>query len=343
VREAGKHEIEIKLRKPLIGFLRILGESAYTIVKQCPGPKQICFSGDFKLGNYDETFQDIIRIKDRVIFRFKRVAFDKALSEFKSGRIHILRSYGLTDLHAMIKLDGPKLISADERTYFFAFNTKSPYLSTVSSRKAFVSQFDIGGLTRQLQQIEQQYSASFISPSLSMGRMETSTKQLSPSKLRSHRFQVLSIKTQGMENIIKATFTNINHTIRDVDKKSFIDQLVKGDYDVIAVGYGSTLTDFNALSTFFHKDSMHNTANGSDQNMTALVEKLWLNEKPAKRLNIVKEILDKNNELVWYWPITHTPVIYAIKSDLSIENTKIKDGLNQISYANLDLNQVIVK
>ena len=341
----GDFQLTIRLKRRIAGFMHVLSEASFTIFKK--QGDALIFSGPFKLlqqGPKSDSAQiDLERIRDRQRFSFREMTFDAAERDFKAGNLQVLRSYGLFHVPRVMAASSQRAIMKDERNYFFAFNTQSKRFKSKESRQSFSRQLNHTALDRLLEFNQLKPSSSFLSPSFSMGRLLPEFSLTNPTSnppvkaLNDAKPVVLTMESQELGHLLKEAMGNLQYQQVNLPKKEFIARFLKGEYDLILMGFGATLKDLDMLSGFFHSQSKYNWIRLTDPSIDQLIESSSSEALPAVRIQNASRILRLNQENSWYIPICHAPLVFAFSQHLSVNGKSGAFDLG-INSSEFDLN-----
>ncbi len=345
IRSDGPHELRITLKNRMNGFLSVLGEPLFSVWKQCDG--RLCFSGGFTIVSSTEDRLSLLRTSDQQIFNLVSVDFAKAPGLFKAGKIDILKGSGLFHAPEVRAASAERLVFNDERTYFIAFNTKSEAFSSAPTRLGVIERLKLRKVEALLQKYGVPMAASLASPSFSMGRSllldeRGSSRPASiPLAERFHGqpIRVISLRTEELTALISTAFEGMPYRHSALSKKDFVERALKGDYDALALGYGTSLKDLNVFGTLFHSKSLHNWAKISDPGTDAVLARMWSEVSQQKRLQFVADLLQRNRENGWYVALAHSPLLFALNERLEFEG-KIPSEDYSLPSSDLDLRRI---
>ena len=167
-------------------------------------------------------------------------------------------------------------------------------------------------------------SKSLLSPSLVFGhqaflkQVESSVKsQGAPPK----GFDILMMKEYKLEPIAKAALEALKPKYRNLPKAEFLSEMRKGHYDLILMGYGLTVRDWDYLSTLFHSDSTHNFVKLHDPVVDGWLVEAREEAIPVKRIPLYANVLQRNQENLWYIPVSHVPLVFGISDKLNLSSS----------------------
>lgn len=318
VRAVDKLTVEIRLKKRMTGFLQVLGEATFSVYKKCGD--RFCYSGPFEVSSQKPKELELVRRTDKQVFRFVELGFDEAEKLFRSGKLDILRTYALTHIKKANSLPNKRLIMRDERSYYVAFNSRSPLFHDRGARLYYRDHLDMSGAAKYLADQGLKLNTSFLAPSFSMGRKELeAVKSAKSNEGRTPSGGVPSliwIDSHELSPLTETLFKDLPHRSEPLPKAQFLDRVNKSQYDMLIIGYGTTLRDLDAISLFFHSLSMHNFGKVSVPKIDALLESAWHEDNPGKRLGIFSEILNANQSEAFYVTLAHIPLTFVLSDAL---------------------------
>lgn len=312
----GSDEVCVQLKQPSANFLQILSDASFSIYKKESG--KLVFSGAYSVGEASKAYIEIVRRLDGQSFHLVAMDFSNAFEKFRAGDLEILKNSGTGGLREILELKGQKLMMPDERTFFLAFNLRSKYFSNVANRRSFTSSLKWSALENSAKQLGLSLSGSLLSPTLMRESPKFSYEEKAMPKASIPKFTVLTQKGFDLKDNVKALFAGKVYTHKDLDKALFLKALYSADFDVLYTGYGITVRDWDYLSTLFHSSSSHNMVFLKDSEIDEMLSRARELSSPVQRLDLYQSILKKNNQHIWYVPVTHTPLVFAFSSHLKI-------------------------
>ncbi|MBS1983090.1 MAG: ABC transporter substrate-binding protein [Bdellovibrionales bacterium] len=314
--------VEVILKKPASNFLQILSDASFTIYRPCKAVGGFCFTGDFELVSLGEKSVEMRARESGQAFVLEQMSFDEAAQKFQSGSLEVLRSYGMENLPLIRKTAKQRVVMPDERSFFFAFNTKSKVFTALKSREAVVHAMNTEALGKALEERGLTRSHSLLSPSLVFGHKEFQKdveSRSSADAVPPKGFTVLMMKAYKLEPLAKAALGHLNPVYRNLEKADFLSEMRKGHYDLILMGYGLTVRDWDYLSTLFHSDSLHNFIKLHDAEVDEFLVKSREEIEPSKRIGLYAQVLEKNRANLWYIPVAHVPLLFGISDKLTLD------------------------
>jgi ABC-type oligopeptide transport system substrate-binding subunit len=320
----------ITLDKPMPSFLQVLGEPMFTVSKECGD--QVCFSGGYEILKREKGVLLIKRLSDGQIFQFEPLPFESAKKKFENGELEILRSYGAGNTSDVSEMKVKnKITFNDAKSYFIALNSASPKLNSVEKRQAVSEALDLKSADVWLKERKMSVSKSFLSLSMLPKPIEfAKTKEEQPKKKPDQKLKVLVLKSHGIEELARTTFSGVPIELFSVDKAEFVSAFNTGEYDAIVIGYSVTLRGIDYLSIFFHSKSFHNLARLSSPQIDEVVRNGWLAKTNDERKEAFESLLRINHREKFYIPLAHVPLVFALSDKLttSLENDMSTTILN---------------
>lgn len=310
-------QVCVTLVQPSTNFLQILADASFSIYKKGKIAGSFVYSGKYVIQGWDKAQISLTRIKDKQIFKLEVLSSGVALSRFKAGTLEILRNSGSGGLAQIQPLKVRKAIMPDERTFFIAFNLKSPVFKQLAMRRAFVAKLNWLGIELELSKLGLTRSTTLLSPSLVLNRGNVVVQQAANESASIHvpPFKLLTQRGFELKQIVDVGFRGLQFSHSDLPKPEFLRLLKSGDFDVALTGYGITVRDWDYLSTLFHSVSSHNMIFLNDSSVDNLLQGARESAIPSERIKLYTAVLQKNADSLWYIPVTHTPLVLAF-SDL---------------------------
>jgi oligopeptide transport system substrate-binding protein len=313
------HRLEILLKSRMDGLLQVLGEATFSIFKR--SNSGILYSGDFILKELTGEHLDLERRSDGQVFRLVAMPFEKAKKDFENKKLDLLRTYGITHVAHALGLPNQRLIMNDERSYYLALNSQSLLFKQKKRRTAFLKALNVDGIKKYLNSLGIKYVSSFLAPSFSMGRRALAENEVAVSGKSNERLDsvnptIISIDSHELEPLLETALKGVKYHHLALPKHTFLDRVNKGEYDALIIGYGTTLRDLDAISLFFHSQSLHNFAKVKNNKIDEDLEAAWSNNDPELRIKTFSGILQRNIEDGYYATFTHIPLIFALNDKI---------------------------
>lgn len=158
---------------------------------------------------------------------------------------------------------------------------------------------------------------SLLPPNLTMGRPEFISKfQLGK---ESRKFigsgtpiRVLTQKSHDLNSFVKAIMGTRSFSEIALNKAEWVKAFKTGNYDLMLMGFGLTVRDWDAISTWFETDAHFNFARIRNKTIDKLLKISRREINPQKRIQNYIELIQMNDEHFWYIPLTEVPLTFGL-------------------------------